>query len=599
MKRAKKSSVWDHFTKKNDTDVSCNLCDTMLKYSSSTSSMMYHLKTRHPQASSGEKASQSQPTVSSMLAGRKCDKQRSEIITQKICGMIEKDMLPLDFVSGEGFLEILQFLEPNYTVPSRQTITTRIEERFVKKKFELKARLYGARCVAITTDCWTALTTESYVTVTCHWIDKVWQVKSAVLLTKSMPGRHTADNLAATLNEAVDAWGMTGKVVACVHDNASNIVAANIPERVDWVSVACFAHTLQLAINDAFKLFVYKVISAAGKLVCHFNHSTVACKALQEKQEQMQLPKHKLVQSCKTRWNSVFDMFERLLEQRWAVTAVLSDRNVTKLQDARILEIKDEYWAIMADLKPVLETLKCATTIMSSEKTVSISHIYPITFSIINKHMAIATDDRPRVAEFKATVRQSLSERMEVDYYERLVAMPAMIASALDPRHKHLPFLSREKQKAVLDKLKELCADVEHAIEEDMGDEEEPGAAGGDDDVAVTAGPSSGASHKESAMSLLLGDDYSAADATDPQLEVDTYVKDSRPSLESNPLDWWRANQTRFPRLAILAQRYLCIPGTSVPSERVFSAAGLVVNRLRTRLTPEHVDMLVFLNKNK
>ncbi|KAL0187841.1 hypothetical protein M9458_014940, partial [Cirrhinus mrigala] len=303
--------------------------------------------------------------------------------------MVEKDMLPLDFVSGEGFLELIQFLEPNYTVPSRQTITTRIEERFVKKKDELKARLYRARCVAITTDCWTALTTESYVTVTCHWTDKDWQVKSAVLLTKSMPGRHTADNLAATLNEAVDAWGMTGKVVACVHDNANNIVAANIPERVDWVSVA------------------------SGKLVRHFNHSTVACKALEAKQEQMQLLKHKLIQSCKTRWNSVFDMFERLLEQRWAVTAVLSDRTVTKLQDARILEIKDEYWAIMADLKPVLETLKCATTIMSSEKTVSISHIYPITFSIINKHMAIATNDRPRVAEFKAKVRQSLSERME------------------------------------------------------------------------------------------------------------------------------------------------------------------------------------------
>ncbi|KAJ7991252.1 hypothetical protein DPEC_G00295390 [Dallia pectoralis] len=53
-----------------------------------------------------------------------------------------------------------------------------------------------------------------------------------------------------------------------------------------------------------------------------------------------------------------------------------------------------------------------------------------------------------------------------------------------------------------------------------MGEEEEPGAAGGDDDVAVTAGPSSGASHKESAMSLLLGNDYSADDATDPQLEV-------------------------------------------------------------------------------
>ena len=418
MKRAKKSSVWDHFTNKNDNDVSCNLCNAVLKYSSSTSSMMYHLKTRHPQASMGEKNyHQSQPTLPAVLAGRQCDKQCSEAITQKICGMVEKDMLPIDFVSGEGFLELMQLIERDYIVPSRQTITSRIEARFVKKKDDLKARLHRARCVAITTDCWTALTTESYVTVTCHWTDEDWQVKSAVLLTKSMPGRHTADNLAAALKESVDAWGMTGKVVACVHDNVSNIVAANIPERVDWVSVACFAHTLQLVINDAFKLFVYRVISAAGKLVRHFNHSTVACKALEAKQQQMQLPKHKLIQSCKTRWNSVCDMFERLLEQRWAVTAVLSDRTITKLQDARILKIKDEYWAIMADLKPALETLKCATTIMSSEKIVSISHIYPITFSIINKHMAIATDDRPRVAEFKATVRKSLSERMEVGYH--------------------------------------------------------------------------------------------------------------------------------------------------------------------------------------
>ena len=33
-------------------------------------------------------------------------------------------------------------------------------------------------------------------------------------------------------------------------------------------------------------------------------------------------------------------------------------------------------------------------------------------------------------------------------------------------------------------------------------------------------------------------------------------------------------------------------------AEQVFSVAGLIVLRLRTSLTPEHVDMLVFLNKN-
>ncbi len=80
------------------------------------------------------------------------------------------------------------------------------------------------------------------------------------------------------------------------------------------------------------------------------------------------------------------------------------------------------------------------------------------------------------------------------------------------------------------------------------------------------------------AMMLLLRDDYSTPQqADDPETEVDTCMRDRLPSLDTNPLDWWKGNQTHFPRLATLARRYLCVPGTSVPSERVFSTAGLSV----------------------
>lgn len=54
-------------------------------------------------------------------------------------------------------------------------------------------------------------------------------------------------------------------------------------------------------------------------------------------------------------------------EQRWAVCAVLSDRTVTKLTEARTLKLRDEYRQLMEDVAPVLETLKCATTVMSTD----------------------------------------------------------------------------------------------------------------------------------------------------------------------------------------------------------------------------------------
>lgn len=120
-----------------------------------------------------------------------------------------------------------------------------------------------------------ALTTESYITVTCHYIEKDWQVKSVVLLTESLPERHTVDNLADKLNQTVDSWGLTGRVIACVHDNAQNIDSANHSTRVSWKSVPCFDHTLNLAVNDGFAAAdVNRVIAAAGRLVKHFNHST-------------------------------------------------------------------------------------------------------------------------------------------------------------------------------------------------------------------------------------------------------------------------------------------------------------------------------------
>ena len=46
------------------------------------------------------------------------------------------------------------------------------------------------------------------------------------------------------------------------------------------------------------------------------------------------------------------------------------------------------------------------------------------------------------------------------------------------------------------------------------------------------------------------------------------------------------------------AKKYLCVPATSVASERVFSSAGDIVSAQRSCLRSDHVDKLLFLKKN-
>ena len=61
----------------------------------------------------------------------------------------------------------------------------------------------------------------------------------------------------------------------------------------------------------------------------------------------------------------------------------------------------------------------------------------------------------------------------------------------------------------------------------------------------------------------------------------------------------WQENATVNPRLQQLAKKYLCIPGTSVLSERLFSKAGeLISSRHNIIDSSQNVNMILFSNKN-
>ena len=67
--------------------------------------------------------------------------------------------------------------------------------------------------------------------------------------------------------------------------------------------------------------------------------------------------------------------------------------------------------------------------------------------------------------------------------------------------------------------------------------------------------------------------------------------------MNCNPLMWWKANDVHLPYFSILSRRYLAMPATSAPVERLFSVAGQIVTAKRSRLDPETVTLLVFLHE--
>ena len=115
--------------------------------------------------------------------------------------------------------------------------------------------------------------------------------------------------------------------------------------------------------------------------------------------------------------------------------------------------------------------------------------------------------------------------------------------------------------------------------------------------VKITSSPPK--RHKKSALDELLGDTEGEDEGESGiEDECKRYFTERLLPRNSDPLEWWKLNEFRFPNLAVVAKSVLAIPATSTSSVRLFSTAGLTVTKLRNCLKPDNVNALVFLNKN-
>ncbi|CAC5384340.1 unnamed protein product [Mytilus coruscus] len=150
--------------------------------------------------------------------------------------MIVLDYLPIRIVEGKGFSKLMSIIAPEFKIPSRNTVKSRIEKSYSDKKESLIKELNLIDSVSLTSDTWTSNATKSFLTVTEHHIDKDWTLQSNVLVTREMPERHAGENLSERLKSTISEFELDGKIVSSVHDNAS--------EKCDFDDMRCFGHTM-------------------------------------------------------------------------------------------------------------------------------------------------------------------------------------------------------------------------------------------------------------------------------------------------------------------------------------------------------------------
>ena len=183
-----------------------------------------------------------------------------------------------------------------------------------------------------------------------------------------------------------------------------------------------------------------------------------------------------------------------------------------------------------------MEPFEVATVVLSKETNVSLSTVFPIVYGL--KKKAINEDDSPAVRQFKANLVSALSRRWHLDSFTP--SNISILATALDPRFRQLCFLTEEQRDLI---------QAELLLRNNEDESTEP--------------PSP--KKNKTAFDLLLGEEDDVC--TSFKTELSQFITEKPIPRDSDALEWWKMNTSRFPRLAEIARRLLCVPASSTASQ--------------------------------
>lgn len=104
--------------------------------------------------------------------------KRKREITDKIAEFVAFDMRPVNIVEGKGFKELMRTLEPGYTVPKRETVMYAVDVKYTSIWAEVFRLINHCEAISLTTDIWTSLQMEAYLTATAHFITEDWRLEN-------------------------------------------------------------------------------------------------------------------------------------------------------------------------------------------------------------------------------------------------------------------------------------------------------------------------------------------------------------------------------------------------------------------------------------
>ncbi|KAH9722750.1 putative AC transposase [Citrus sinensis] len=521
------------------------------------------------------------------------------------CAIIMHD-LPFQFVEYEGIRRIWNYLCDEVPNICRNTAKADVLKMHNREKIKIRSMLEEAPSrICLTTDLWTSITTDGYLCLTAHFIDKGWNLQKKVLNFCEMPTPHTGVALAEKILSLLCEWGIEKRIFSLTVDNAlsNDVCVVMLKSQLrlrnalvcdgDFFHIQCCAHIINLIVQHGLKE-IEKEIEKARESVKYVKGSQVRKRKFLECVKQVSLDDKKgLRQDVPTRWNSTFLMLDSVLYYKNAFRHLhLNDSNYKNCPS-------EEEWGKIEKIGKFLSMFYEITCIFSGSKYPTSNLYFPKVFAAkVALDQLLCSED-----VYMKTMAQKMIEKFEKYWYDFCTILA--ITVILDPRYK-MAFIefayskvygqNSEELKHVRDKLFSIFGEYNlitpssstTSVLTQMSDV--GSSAGRNDDSQSTLNQRTMDMFKEF-------DDFDNMDCSAyvRKSELELYLDEPRidRKIDLDILSFWKGNGFRYPNLSFMAHDILSIPISTVASESAFSVGGRVLDQFRSVLKPETVQAII------
>ena len=488
--------------------------------------------------------------------------------------MICRDGCPTELVGRAGFKNVINTMDPRYTLPTPNTFSRSIipklkedVDAFQMKKIE--SMLKNEVSMAFTTDgldCHDVNKSAVY-SFTIHYYEKD-KLCSEVLFVRNLSAPVTGDVIKDFIKQCLtdikvlDTEGRPKLAIWGVTDQGSNIVRALKLLKEEGTIAGyhhCFGHNLQNVIKDAIK-----TTPGMEKTLDKFKaNAAILSRSKNERTAFRKICKTNHVPEIippvpnATRWFGLLKMLEGFLKVEKGMKLHIATSNAMEPLSA-------SDWKNAHGFVEILKPFHSATRIEEGENYLTLSSIIPV-LSILHAKTTSYYKNRHHNGFgiiFARNMLASVEDRFGT-YPDFLTMRPHCLATISDPRFSWIYF----QKKPELEPVRETVIDWAKDEIEILKSNDEP---------KTPDAPSSDTSETDSFWGTFdqqLGKTQTTSSSS-IDAEIQLWSGLSAPSRTSNPVHVMEGLKKEYPQMYRLFRKFSIYPATQSKDERLFSMVG-------------------------